>query len=718
MKRSNPITCQRKAVVYVRQSSAYQVAHNLESQRLQYGMEQRLRQLGWDQVEVVDEDLGRSADGGTTRAGFERMVADVCLGKVGAVAAREVSRFARNSREWQQLVEVCRIVDTLLIDLDTVYAPRQSNDRLLLGLKGSLNEYELDLLRQRSVEARYEKARRGELLVSVPVGFLKAPDQRVEKDPDRRVQEAIRLVFRKFEELGAVRSTLLLVPGGGPAAADPAYRWRDEVETPDVCDGLSHPHASGLRRRLRLRQDRVHDAVRSGHAPQGRPPQAAGPLARVAPARPRGLHWLGAVPADPARDRRELGRLPDVRGGQAGAGLLAGFLRCRRCGRKLAVRYTGRQHDVLRYCCIRGWIDQGEPRCIAFGGLPVDEEIGRQLLRVVQPAALEAAMAAHEEDRHRGTRPGRLWNATSKRRDTRPTGPGSNSTPWTRTIAWWQMSWSDAGTPALAQVRALEERINRQASAGEPEVEACLDDYAELARDRDAVWHSPDSDIRLKKRIVRTLIEEVIADVDASAAEIVLHIHWRGGVHTELRLPRRRRGQMTHTAQDVVAAVRSLARLCTDDVIASVLNRNGLRTGRGNRWTRERVVSLRNWHEIPCHSRERCQHEGWLKLERGRGVAGREPPDTPVGDRDAGRSQVNTRWPMGPGSSTVANWRPRPPRSWPDARPQSVAIPRETSSRAAVTRVFQHIERWGSMKRRCRRRSTWPRPRCSSGTVS
>src|SRR5438128_7556708 len=163
----------RKAILYVRQSSAYQVNHNLESQRLQYAMQDRLHQLGVREVEVVDEDLGRSAAGTVLRAGFERMVAEVCLGNVGAVAAREVSRFARNSREWQQLVEVCRLVDTLLVDQDVVYSPRHSNDRLLLGLKGSLNEYELDLLRQRSLEARYEKARRGELVISAPVGFLK-----------------------------------------------------------------------------------------------------------------------------------------------------------------------------------------------------------------------------------------------------------------------------------------------------------------------------------------------------------------------------------------------------------------------------------------------------------------------------------------------------------------------------------------------------------------
>ena len=192
MTRSGPPLA-RKAILYVRQSSAYQVTHNLESQRLQYAMRHRLEQLGWGDIDIVDEDLGRSAAGLVTRSGFERMVADVCLGKVGAVAAREVSRFARNSREWQHLVEMCRVVDTVLIDQDTIYAPRMSNDRLLLGLKGSLNEYELDLLRQRSVEARRQKAMRGELLIVSPVGYLKG-ERRLEKDPDRRVQEAIDLV--------------------------------------------------------------------------------------------------------------------------------------------------------------------------------------------------------------------------------------------------------------------------------------------------------------------------------------------------------------------------------------------------------------------------------------------------------------------------------------------------------------------------------------------
>ncbi|MGA2384896.1 MAG: recombinase family protein [Bryobacteraceae bacterium] len=388
----------RKAMLYVRQSSAYQVTHNLESQKLQYAMQDRLRQLGWREIEVVDEDLGRSAAGTVTRAGFERMVSEVCLGKVGAVAAWEVSRFARNSREWQQLMEVCRIVDTLLVDQDTVYAPRQSNDRLLLGLKGSLNEYELDLLRQRSVEARYAKARRGALLQAVPVGYVKTDDQHLEKDPDRRVQQAIALVFRKFAELGTVRQTLwwflehaLELPTHTPRGATfwrrPSYRAVYRLLTSPVYGGA---YAYGkTEQRVRYEHGIPRRAARRKPREQW--------LALIPQAHEGYVAWEEFEHIQQAITANNL-RTDAVGAAKRGAALLTGLLRCRRCGRKLTVRYTGSGHDVLRYACMRGWLDNGEPRCLTFGGLSVDDAIAREVLRVVQPAAVEAAIVASEQE--------------------------------------------------------------------------------------------------------------------------------------------------------------------------------------------------------------------------------------------------------------------------------------------------------------------------------
>src|SRR5262245_17058724 len=391
----HPHHLQRRAILYVRQSSTFQATHNLESRKLQYAMQARLQQLGWTDIEIVDEDVGCSASGNVPRAGFERMVAEVCLGRVGAVAAREVSRFARNSRDWQQLVEVCRLVDTLLIDQESVYSPRLSNDRLLLGLKGSLNEYELDLLRQRAWEARLEKARRGELVVAAPVGFLKTDDQRLEKDPDRRVQEAVRLIFRKFEELGAVRQTLLWFLEEGVSL--PARRGGGETVWQRPTYGslygvLTNPAYGG-----------AYAYGKTGAAPRPSP----GHLPAARRRKPVG-EWLVLIPGkhDGYISWEQFQQIQqriagNVIGGaqpgavKRGAALLAGLLRCRRCGRKLTVHYTGRDHDMLRYACLRGWLDQAEPRCINFGGLPVDAAVGREVLKVVQPGAVEAARLAN-----------------------------------------------------------------------------------------------------------------------------------------------------------------------------------------------------------------------------------------------------------------------------------------------------------------------------------
>ena len=194
----------RGAFVYIRQSTSDQVLNNHESRRRQYGLADRARALGWSTVEVIDDDLGRSGSG-ISRPGFEKLLAAICEGRVGAVVSIEASRLARNGRDWHTLLEFCGLVGTLLLDEDGIYDPRHPNDRLLLGMKGTMSEMELSLFRQRSLEALKQKARRGELFLNVAVGYLKTSRERIEKDPDRRVQEAITLVFRKFAELQTVR---------------------------------------------------------------------------------------------------------------------------------------------------------------------------------------------------------------------------------------------------------------------------------------------------------------------------------------------------------------------------------------------------------------------------------------------------------------------------------------------------------------------------------
>ena len=610
----SPHHLKRKAILYVRQSSSYQVIHNQESRRLQYAMRDRLSSFGWQDIEIVDEDLGRSAAGTVTRSGFERMVADVCLGKVGAVAAREVSRFARNSRDWQQLIEVCRVVDTLLIDHDVIYAPRQSNDRLLLGLKGSLNEYELDLLRQRSLEARYEKARRGELVVSAPVGYLKTDDQRLEMDPDRRVQERIHLMYQKFMELGSIRQTLLWfleedlqVPA---RPVDDTLTWK-RPRYGSIQSVLTNPTYAG---------SYVFGRTEHGSRYQD------GETKKMSRRRPRD-EWISLIHdhhdayitwqqfeqvqtmiADNCQGTDRVGAA------KRGASLLAGILRCRRCGRKLTVGYTGGHRRFLRYACVRGRLDCGEQKCISFGGVPVDERVAQEILRVVQPSAVEASVQASESvsdqrDAAVDALHHDLEAAHYAARRAQKQYDGTD--PENRLVAdELERRWNTA----LERVRDLERRIEDQRSALVEAPAVTLEEFTNLADDLDIVWNDPETDAGLKKRIVRTLIHEVIADIDHEASEVVLIIHWKGGVHTELRVPRRKRGSATRTNPDIIAAVRALASLSTDRTIASFLNRNGLKTGRGNRWSQQRVTALRTYHKIPNYNPQTKQREGWMNL--------------------------------------------------------------------------------------------------------
>jgi Recombinase zinc beta ribbon domain len=296
-----------------------------------------------------------------------------------------------------------------------------------------------------------------------------------------------------------------------------------------------------------------------------------------------------------------------------GDALLAGLIRCRRCGRKLTLRYSGVQHNIPRYSCTRGWMDNGEPRCIAFGGLRVDDAIEDALLGVVGPGAVAASLAAAEQATQRRDQAREAldrdleaarYAADRAFRQYDATDPANRLVAGELEIRWNQ---------ALARIAEVESKIlayeaAAPASAIDPAV------FARLGANLEGIWSAPTTDARLKKRIVRTLIHEVVADIDDATSEIVVIIHWSGGVHSEIRLPKRRRGQRNSTSADVVAAVRELALIASDDLIASLLNRNRLKTGHGNRWTRERVTSLRSHYRIPVFKAAVDGVEPWLNL--------------------------------------------------------------------------------------------------------
>jgi hypothetical protein len=490
-----------------------------------------------------------------------------------------------------------------------------------LGLKGTLNEYELDLLRQRAWDARLAKARRGELIVTAPIGFLRTEDQRLEKDPDQRVQEAIRLVFRKFLECGTVRQALLWfleedIRLPTHRAGETVWRRPTYVSLYHI---LTNPAYGGT-----YAYGRTGRTTREG-ASRGRRCRPPEEWVALIPNKHEG--YISWEEFQQIQERIAANCRGFERSGapKRGAALLAGLVRCGRCGRKLTVHYTGREHDTVRYACLRGWLDQCQPRCISFGGIPVDAAVRGAVLQAVQPAAVEAARLAQtqagqtrdeataalerelEAARYTAGRAGRQYNAAD---------------PENRLVAAeLERRWEQA----LTRVRELEQQLAaRQAEQSRvPVIDAA--DLATLGADLEAVWDDPKCDVRLKKRVVQALIREVVADVAESGRETRLVIHWVGGTHTELRVPRRGRGQCSPTATNVIVAVRVLARVLTDNHLAAVLNRHGLRTGRGNRWTTMRVASLRNHHKIACYRPEVKATEGWLTLTEGAELLGVAP---------------------------------------------------------------------------------------------
>lgn len=602
-----PERLRKKAIVYVRQSKPSQLIHNQESQRLQYGLEDRARALGFQQITVIDEDLGRTGSGLVERPGFQRLVSQVLSEEVGAVFCLEASRLARNGRDWHHLIELCGMVGAVLADPDDIYDPLLLNDRLLLGLKGSMAEFELSLFRQRSIEAIRQKARRGELRIPLPVGFCWSPNGKIETDPDERVQQAIQLVFRKMTELGSIRQVLIwlrqenvCLPVSSPPAGEAPRVWKLPLYQ-NTHHILTNPIYAGA---YAFGKTEARTKVVDGRARRSfghRKPRSTWRVL-ICDHHPGYISWE-EYERNQAMIAANTHGYSDAepKAGRGGRALLSGLLRCRRCGRKLHVSYSGPRGVVIRYACSGESVDCGEGHCISFGGLRADEAVSKEVLHAIEGNAIEAALQAAEqiEQQQQALRKAFELEVEQARYEARLAARRYEAVdPEQRLVAKeLEARWN----VALQKVQELEqkrEESDRQSpSASRPSSQV----LRSLAQDLPTVWNSPAADMRLKQRILHILIREIIADVDENNREIVLLIHWAGDHHSEVRVKKGEGGKHRHcTNLEAIEVIRKMAGKFSDEQIAVTLNRLRLRTGLDYTWNEMRVYSVRHRRQLPA----------------------------------------------------------------------------------------------------------------------
>jgi DNA invertase Pin-like site-specific DNA recombinase len=592
----------RRAVVYVRQSSLGQVHNNHESQRRQYGLQDRARELGFSDVVVIDEDLGRSGSGLVDRPGFQRLVAAVLGGEVGAVFSIEASRLARNGRDWHHLIELCGMAATLVVDTEGIYDPRLLNDRLLLGLKGTMSEFELGLLKQRSHEAARQKALRGELRFLAPVGYCWPRQGKLEMDPDQRVQQALRLAFAKLTELGSVRQVFLwfrseqielptkAIPGGDATWRLPVYE--------SVLKIFKNPMYAGAYAFGRT-QSRTSIVDGRSRKTDGHDRSPAEWHVLIRDHHPGYISWEQyernqAMISSNSYMKSRMG----PRSGRGGQALLTGLLRCKHCGWILHVSYDSRHGSTL-YRCMADINRTGQNPCPSFSGRYVDTEVGNEILRVIGGNAVQAAMQAIEQMReqqqqHRKALELELEQA---RYDSHLAARRYEAVdPANRLVASeLERRWN----ASMERVVALERRLQSEASEVKPEVIPDKELLLSLAQDLPEVWNSPAADMRLKQRIVQILIREIIVEVDREKREIVLLIHWIGGRHSELRVKKRRFGENGRgTSEEALEIIRQMTGRFSDEQIAATLNRMGMKTGAGCTWNQQRIAAYRYSHQL------------------------------------------------------------------------------------------------------------------------
>jgi DNA invertase Pin-like site-specific DNA recombinase len=596
----------RAAVVYVRQSTMTQVTGNLESQRRQYDLAQAAGAVGFASVTVIDDDLGRSGSGSTRRPGFERLVAMVCSGDVGAVYCIEASRLARNGRDWHHLIDLCALARTLVIDPDGVYDPRVANDRLLLGLKGTMSEYELSLLRQRGIAARDSKARRGEFQFMLPPGFCWNEAGQIELDPDEHVAETIRLIFAKFRELGSARQVFLWLRVAAirlPVVVRnvdiykviwkaPAYHSVVQILHNPLYAGAYAFGRTGQRTRIADGRARTTNGYRK--------PQAEWAVL-LKDHHPGYITWQEYeanqhLLLENAYMKKNCAR----KSGRGGRALLSGLMRCGRCGRMMRVFYGMGKGNAHRYQCRGDDGHVGAGLCIGIGGVRIDRAVALQCLEAVSDHAVEAAIVAAGQKASASDEmvsaverdlEAAHYEASLAARRYELVDPAKRHVARELEARW---------NGALERVAELERRIKdlRAIATKRPEVDREL--LMRLARDLPAAWNAPSTDMATKQRLIRVLIQEVICELDDTANEAVLLIHWTGGRHTEVRVPRVKTGRYPpDRIPAAVDALRKLADHLPDKEIAISLNRMRCKTGDGGTWTTVRVREMRERLGIP-----------------------------------------------------------------------------------------------------------------------
>lgn len=599
---------QRSAYVYVRQSTMAQVERNRESRERQYELVGRAVSLGWHAAEVVvvDEDQGQSAKSADGRDGFQRLVAEVGLGRVGIVLGIEVSRLARRNADWYGLLDLCALTDTLIADSDGIYHPGLHNDRLVLGLKGTMSEAELHVLRARLRGGSLHKAAKGELRLPLPAGYEYDETGRIRITPDEAVADAVATVFSCFDQFQSARQVMLRLIGEDRklprrAGSDRQVRWVKPTYKA-VHDILTNPVFAGAYAYGRKQTER---RVESGvvRERQHRAPREEWHVC-IEDHHPGYISFERYL-ANQQRLRANW-RPPRGEGGGAareGRALLQGLIRCGRCGRRMQVGYSGKTL-VPNYSCVRGNQLYGTGRCQSVGGRRIERVVLDAVFEALQPAGIEATLRAieHASSDHRTrVRSAELELERAQIHADRARRQFDACEPENRLVARiLEREWEQRLTAVRSAERAVAEvAAKRPDPLSEQEIAWCRGAGANLRK----VFDAPTTSDRERKQLLRAILTDVVITVDRESEQHLaeLRVVWEGGAVTEHTVPLPRTGSHTRcTDQDTIALVRQLAERYPDKQIAAILARQGRLTGAGNPFTAHRVAGLRAHHNIPA----------------------------------------------------------------------------------------------------------------------